>query len=81
MNVRIPFSTASLSAAFTAAGIALTCFSIAACQSRAAPAQHDMTAASPPGITVSSLPAMEPAGPFDETPITPFETVGASVVN
>ena len=81
MNVRIPLSAVSLSKAFTAAAIALTCVSIAACQSRAAPEQQSAAAASPPSTAVNSLQGMEPAGPFDETPITPFETVGASVVN
>lgn len=81
MNVRIPFSAVNLSKAFTAAAIALTCVSIAACQSRAAPAQQRAAAASPSSATVNSLQGMEPAGPSDETPITPFETVGASMVN
>lgn len=45
------------------------------------PAQQGTTNASPPGTAVNSLQGMEPARPFDETPITPYETVGASMMN
>ena len=45
------------------------------------PAQQGTINASPPGTAVNSLQGMEPARPFDETPITPYETVGASMMN
>ena len=80
MNMRTPFSTVSRYATF-AAGVALTCALLAACQSRSAPAQKETTVGGLPGTTVNSLQGMEPAGPLDETPITPNETVGASIMN
>ena len=81
MNIRTPFSTVSRYATFGAAGVTLTCALLAACQSRSAPAQNETTVGGLPGTTVNSLQGMEPAGPFDETPITPYETVGASMMN
>jgi hypothetical protein len=81
MNIRITLSTVNPCAALTAASIALTCASLAACQSRSAPAQNETAIVALPGTTVNSVQGMEPAGPFDETPITPYETVGASMMN
>ena len=60
------------------AGMALVCASLVACESHASVGESARAAMQPTAVAVDPLAGLEPRPPFDETPITPVETVGAS---
>jgi hypothetical protein len=62
----------------TTAGMALACASLVACESRASTDEQVMATSQPAQIAINPLAGMEPRPPFDETRITPTETVGAN---
>lgn len=60
------------------AGLALLCASLVACESHVMLGEPVPAAAQPAQMAAYSLQGMEPMPPFDETPITPAETAGAT---
>jgi hypothetical protein len=80
MNSKVLVSKRRHSIAAALAGMALAFSGLAACQSRTAPQTKPTTAEAAVALPAATgaPPTPEPARSFDETPITPVETAGAS---
>jgi hypothetical protein len=60
------------------AGLALVCAALVACKSRGVAEAQAAPTGQPTIATIDPLQGLVPSPPFDETPITTFEAVGAS---
>jgi hypothetical protein len=80
MNSKVLVSIRRHKTAAVLAGMALAFSGLTACQSRTAPQTKPATAEAAVALPAATgAPATpEPARSFDETPITPVETAGAS---
>jgi hypothetical protein len=80
MNSKVLVSKGRHRIAAVLAGMALAFSGLAACQARTAPQTKPTTAEAAVVLSAATgAPAtQEPARSFDETPITPVETAGAS---
>ena len=83
MNSKVLISIRRHKTTAVLAVIALAVSGLTACQSRTAPQTKATTAEAAVALPAATgAPAMpEPARPFDETPITPVETAGASATD